>query len=98
MHRHTVPVRRTLIPTAPSVAGALGQHLVDHRLVDCLHPARWVSHGGGWEVPIEMTEPSVVAKFDELEVDVRVSQQLQLLDILNHFPGFVGDKGLYKRW
>ena len=47
---------------------------------------------------IEVSEPSVVAKFDELEVDVRVSQQLQLLDILDHFPGFVGDKGLYKRW
>ena len=45
-----------------------------------------------------MSEPSVMAKFDELEVDVRVSQQLQLLDILDHFPGFVGNEGLHKFW
>ena len=43
-----------------------------------------------------MGEAGVVAKFDQLEVDVGVSQQLQLLDILYHFPGFRGNKGLHK--
>ena len=76
-----MPVRLNLVPTTPSVAGALCQHLVDHGLVDCLHPACRVGHGGRWKIPIEMSEPSVVAKFDELEMDVRVSQQLQLLDM-----------------
>jgi hypothetical protein len=41
-------------------------------------------------------KPGVVAKFDQFVVDVGVSQYLQLLDVLNHFPGFVGNEGMHK--
>ena len=48
------------------------------------------------QVPIEVGQPGVVAKFDQFVVDVGVSQYLQLLDVLNHFPGFVGNEGMHK--
>ena len=43
-----------------------------------------------------MGKPGVVAKFDQFVVDVGVSQYLQLLDVLNHFPGFVRNEGMHK--
>jgi hypothetical protein len=32
-------------------------------------------------------QPSVVTEADQLEVDTRISQELQLLDVLDHGPG-----------
>ena len=96
LYCHAMPLRLGLIPTTRSIADTLGQHLIDQRTVDCLHTSRTIGHGGGGQIPVEMGEAGVVAEFGQLEVDVGVSQQLQLLDILYHFPGFGGNKGLHK--
>ena len=43
-----------------------------------------------------MSKARIVAIFDQFVVDVGIRQYLQLLDVLNHFPGFVGNEGMHK--
>ena len=45
-----------------------------------------------------MRQPSVVTEADQLEVDTRISQELQLLDVLDHGPGLLLHKCLHELW
>ena len=47
----------------------LGQNLVHHCRINCLHTARRVGHGSRRQIPIEVGKPGVVAKFDQVEVE-----------------------------
>ena len=94
---HAVPVRHRRCPRGGAVARALGQYLVGHSIVHCLHTACLIRHGGGWKIPAEMRKPSVVTEADQLEVDTRVSEELKLFDVLHHCLGLLLHKCLHER-
>jgi hypothetical protein len=47
---------------------------------------------------VEVRKSRVVTETDKLEVDAGVGEEVQLLDVLRHGLGFLGNEGLHELW